>query len=75
LRKNEKILRQGTYRTILAEKKSRLYVYERELDGEKIRIFLNMDEKEQNISGLCDGTEILWQEGKSGDRLMPKGFW
>lgn len=74
LRKNEKILRQGTYRTILAEKENRLYVYERELDGEKIRIFLNMDEKEQNISGLCDGTEILWQKGKSGDRLMPKGF-
>lgn len=74
LRRSEKILRQGTYRTILAEKENRLYVYERELEGEKIRIFLNMDEKEQNISELFDGTEILWQKGRSGAWLMPKGF-
>lgn len=96
LRKREKTLRQGSYRTLQAEKGNGLYVYERELDGEKIRIFLNMDEREQDISRLCGGTpisvevttnekeqdisgkrkerEILWQKGKQGMWLMPKGF-
>lgn len=74
LRKSEKALRQGSYRTILAEKGSRLYVYERELEGEKIRIFLNMEEEKQDISQWCLGGEILWQKGKKQEWLMPKGF-
>ena len=74
LRRSEKVLRQGSYRTVLAEKGSRLYVYEREQEGEKIRIFLNMEEEKQDISQWCLGGEILWQKGKKQEWLMPKGF-
>lgn len=74
LRKKENVLRWGNYRTIQAKEGSRLYVYERELEGEAIRIFLNMDDKAQDISKLCEGREILWQKGRNGNCLEAKGF-
>ena len=49
-------------------------MYEREQEGEKIRIFLYMEEEKQDISQWYLGGEVLWQKGKSGDWLMPKGF-
>ena len=78
LRKRERTLRRGEYRTLLAEPGSRVYGYERYLeeDGvvESVRIFLNMEEKIVTLPEELLGGEILWQEGLKEGQLAAKGF-
>ena len=73
LRKRERTLRRGEYRTLLAEPGSRVYGYERYLeeDGvvESVRIFLNMEEKIVTLTEELLGGEILWQEGLKEGQL------
>lgn len=79
LRKRERTLRRGEYRTLLAEPGSRVYGYERYLeeeDGsrESIRIFLNMEEENVPLPEELLGGEILCQEGLKEGQLAAKGF-
>ena len=79
LRKRERTLRRGEYRTLLAEPGSRVYGYERYLeeeDGsiESIRIFLNMEEENVPLPEKLLGGEVLWQEGLKEGQLAAKGF-
>ena len=78
LRKRERTLRRGEYRTLLAEPGSRVYGYERYLeeDGvvESVRIFLNMEEEIVTLPEELLGGEILWQEGLKEGQLAAKGF-
>ena len=79
LRKRERTLRRGEYRTLLAEPGSRVYGYERYLeeeDGsrESIRIFLNMEQENVPLPEELLRGEILWQEGFKEEYLEAKGF-
>ncbi len=74
LRKRELILKRGEYRTVTAEKGSRLYGYERYLGSERIRIFLNMEEHAAELRPEWLEGEILWQEGLTENRLQGRGF-
>ena len=46
LRNGEKALRRGSFRTVSAEKGSRLYVYERRLPEESVLVAMNMEEND-----------------------------
>ncbi len=74
LRNIEELLRRGNYRTIKAEKGSRLYVYERYRGNQSIRIFLNMEEKAVDISEMVQQFEILYEEGLHQNILDRKSF-
>ena len=74
LRKRELILKRGEYRTVTAERGSRLYGYERYLGSERIRIFLNMEEHAAELLPEWLEGEILWQEGLTENRLQGRGF-
>ena len=74
LRKRELILKRGEYRTVTAEEGSRLYGYERYLGSERIRIFLNMEERAVELLPEWLEGEILWQEGLTENRLQGRGF-
>lgn len=74
LRKRELILKRGEYRTVTAEKGSRLYGYERYLGSEGIRIFLNMEKRAAELLPEWLEGEILWQEGLTENRLQGRGF-
>ena len=74
LRKRELTLKRGEYRTVTAEEGSRLYGYERYLGSERIRIFLNMEERAVELLPEWLEGEILWQEGLTENRLQGRGF-
>lgn len=74
LRKQEEALRSGDYRTVLAERGSRLYVFDRGTADETVRVFLNMDESAADISGLAAGHSLLSAEGFDGKLLGAKGY-
>lgn len=74
LRKQEEVLRSGEYNTVLAERGSRLYVFDRSAPDERIRVFINMDEHEVDISELAKNYTIIFAEGLNQNVLYEKGF-
>ncbi len=74
LRKQEAVLRRGDYRTVSAEKGSKVYVFERFLEDECIRVILNMENKSIDISEYAKNMQVILTEGLSGDILEAKGF-
>ncbi len=78
LRKREKALREGGWRTLFAEENSSLYCYERYWKEECIRIMMNVGEQEAILPGtlLQEGVPecILIQEGLKGNRLDSMGY-
>lgn len=59
IRNQEEVLRRGKYRTVSAEEGSGLYVYERYLGDECIRIMLNMDSQSYNVAEYMKNGEVL----------------
>lgn len=74
LRKNEDLLRRGDYRTISAQKGSKLYVFERYNGDKSIRIFINMGDKAVSIKDFMEGFCELETQGLQESILNPKGF-
>ncbi len=74
LRKQEDTLRSGDYRTVLAERGSRLYVFERSIANESIRVLINMEKQEMDISELMIAYAPLLAEGLHQEKLGAKGF-
>ncbi|MGN0278925.1 MAG: glycoside hydrolase family 13 protein [Lachnospiraceae bacterium] len=74
LRRQEEVLRYGDYKTVSAKKGSRLYVYERRMSDTAVRIFINMGEKELDISELSVGFIPVFSEGLAEGNLFAKGF-
>lgn len=74
IRKAEDILRNGNYRTILAEEGSRLYSYERYQQTSYIRVIINMEDEEKELSDDLLNGEILLSEGLDSQRLKAKGY-
>ncbi|MCM1234124.1 MAG: glycoside hydrolase family 13 protein [Ruminococcus flavefaciens] len=86
LRRKHAALRQGSYRTVQAERGSSLYIYARETDSVTIIIAVNVgdgtcvlpqtDGAGQIVcwDGADGATRILWQEGLDGKALAPMGW-
>ena len=74
LRKQEEALRSGEYRTVAAESGSRLYVFERSIPEASMRIFINMEAHEADISELAAGYTPVLTEGLERKVLAAKGF-
>lgn len=74
LRKEEAVLRRGMYRTIQAESDSRVYIYERYLEKEQIRIILNMEEQQISLAEKLLAGNLLLSRGLKTNRLEPKGY-
>lgn len=74
LRKQEEALRSGEYRTVAAESGSRLYVFERSIPEAFMRIFINMEAHEADISELAAGYTPVLTEGLERKVLAAKGF-
>lgn len=74
LRKQEEALRSGEYRTVAAESGSRLYVFERSTPEASMRIFINMEAHEADISELAAGYTPVLTEGLERKVLASKGF-
>ena len=74
LRNGEKALRRGSFRTVSAEKGSRLYVYERRLPEESVLVAMNMEENDAALMPEWLEGRILWQCGLRGERLGSRGF-
>ena len=74
LRNGEKALRQGSFRTVSAEKGSRLYVYERRLPEESVLVAMNMEENDAALMPEWLEGRILWQRGLRSERLGSRGF-
>ena len=64
----------GSYHTITAEKKNRLYGYERIDEKEKITVFLNNQSAAADIPPM--NGKMLWQQGyeEKNNSLAPMGF-
>ena len=74
LRKQEDALRRGDYSTVLAKRGSRLYVFERSTSDESVRIFINMEENEVDISELMADCTPLLADIMDQKMLSAKGF-
>ena len=74
LRKQEDVLRRGDYRTISAERGSRVYVFERFLEDERMRVILNMEDKNVEISKYAQNMQVVLAEGLNKNVLDAKGF-
>lgn len=74
LRKQEEALRSGEYRTVAAEGGSRLYVFERSTPEASMRIFINMEAHEADISEPAAGYTPVLTEGLERKVLAAKGF-
>ncbi|MCM1143821.1 MAG: alpha amylase N-terminal ig-like domain-containing protein [Blautia sp.] len=74
LRREYAALRQGGYRTIQAQKGSRLYIYARETDSDTIMIALNGNDTTCSLPELFTTEEIIWQEGLEGGKLASMGW-
>jgi glycosidase len=74
LRMEHEVMREGEYRTISADKGSYLYVFERYLADQKIRVFLNMASTKENIEKLIPQGDVLLSKGYQENNLKEKGF-
>lgn len=74
LRREQKALRRGDYRTLDAQKESRLYLYQRFTDNECLYIGLNAGPEEVALSPEPEQSQILWQSGYTGRTLTGYGF-
>lgn len=74
LRNGEKALRRGSFRTVSAEKGSRLYVYERRLPEESVLVAMNMEENDAALMPEWLEGRILWQRGLRSEQLGSRGF-
>lgn len=73
MRKQQKALTQGDYRTLNAVAGSRLYGFERTYEKQRVMIFLNMEEVEMTCP-IPENAEILMQEGWKNNILDPYGY-
>lgn len=74
LRRQEDALRRGDYCTVLAERGCRLYVFERSASNVSIRIFINMEEQEVDISEQMISYTPVLADGLKQKVLGGKGF-
>lgn len=73
LRKSYKSVQSGGFRTIKADKNSKVYIYERYLGEEVIRIILNMEHDDIEIEDIQE-EHVLLEKERAGNRLGSKGF-
>ena len=74
LRKSEPALRRGEFRTIYAPAGSRLYIFERSLKDETIRVLIQMDEKEVDVSEWIKEFLVICGEDCAQGILRGKSF-
>ena len=73
LRHTELALTDGDYHTLIAEKNSKLYGFERIFERAHVQVLLNMGEM-TSVDGFIKGQEILVCENMEDGKLMPYGF-
>ena len=74
LREAEELLRRGDFRTVLAERESRVFKYERFSDAKSIRIVINMEEGDILLSEEDLSDTILLEKGRDDLQLAPFGY-
>jgi glycosidase len=74
LRFEHSALRRGDYRTLCAQKGSRLYVFERNDQEEIIRVIIQMGDKTEDVSQWSRGFETICGEDCSSGILSGKSF-
>ncbi len=62
----KRLCARGSFRTVSAEKGSRLYVYERRLPEESVLVAMNMEENDAALMPEWLEGRILWQRGAAG---------
>lgn len=72
LRKEFEVLRSGDYRTLQAEKNSRLYIYQRYSDNDDIRIAINMEKHDVKIDDI--NGKVLLSRGYNDGMLKSMGY-
>lgn len=74
LRKEYKSLRRGDYRTVLADRGEKLYLFERFSGNETMLIALNPGEMAAELPVSLEDKQLLWQDGLSGNTLSGYGY-
>jgi glycosidase len=74
LRIENKVLCEGEFRTVKAEKNSRLYIYERYNEKDCIRIFLNMENEKVKVDLKLITGEVLHKYNYEEGNLKKKGY-
>lgn len=74
LRMEQPALRRGDYRTLCAQKGSRLYVFERTYQGDVIRVLIQMGEESADVSEWSRGFSVICGEDCIQGRLGKKSF-
>ena len=72
LRKSSMAFTEGSFHTIMADRGSRLYGFQRSCNGEKYHVYLNAGSGEADL-GRETG-DLIWQEGYGKGRLATYGF-
>ncbi len=75
LRKDERLLRRGEYRTLLAQPGGGLYVFERFIGEERLIIAINSSDQEEAFTHPNGVYETLWQSGYEAPRLSAYGYY
>ena len=74
IRRQESVMRKGSFRSVSAQAGSRIYAYER-YDGQKtIRVILNMEDACVDIKNILLHGKILCSEGLQEYKLDAKGY-
>ena len=65
MRKQEEPLRRGDFRTVSAKKGSRLYIFDRQLETQTVRVFINMDETDADVSKWLVDDRSAMEKGRT----------
>jgi oligo-1,6-glucosidase len=71
-RKNSDVLLYGSFKEVV--RSEWVYAYERELNGETLRVVCNFSEKEKRLPDSIDGELVISNYKSSSDRLRPYEF-
>lgn len=74
LRKSEPALREGSFRTLAAERGSGLYAFERGCEGGAILVAFNPGARAEALPPEFQGKKTLWARGVGENILSPMGF-
>lgn len=74
LRNENRVLRQGEYRTLYAGKGNGLYIFERRMEAECIIVAINVSEEDVNIDISMENKTVVLQYGLCASVLSSYGY-
>lgn len=74
LRNEKEVLRSGDYKTISAQKGSKIYSYCRYINDRKIYVALNAGENTETLPKEFSDKMIIWEKGVEGNLIKGYGF-